>query len=231
MELCVDWGAIRAVGRSAQSSQLNSSRGATGSIPSPINPVKARLRRSLSKPAPPTSPIFVCHASADRPITDRICTALRKRGLVLWMSSRDVRPGENYQEEIVRAIHAAKVMILIFTANANASDEIKKELALAAQRRLMVIPIRIANIEPNAALSYELSTRQWIELFKDRESAMKDLVTRLIDITAAQPEQTIEAMETCSWHTVAEARRAPLLLIDPRKPRPATSCGSDLTSP
>jgi hypothetical protein len=67
-------------------------------------------------------------------------------------------------------------MVLVFTANANNSNEIKKELALASQNNLVVIPVRIEDVTPNEAFAYEFATRQWIDLFGDWESSVAHLV-------------------------------------------------------
>src|SRR5262245_61925243 len=113
--------------------------------------------------------VFISFSSADRELATEICDALEISGLRCWISSRDVGGGENYQEAIVRAIREARAMVLVFSANANGSNEVKKELALASRRQTVVIPIRIEDVKPNDALDYELSTRQWIDFFEDRE--------------------------------------------------------------
>ena len=100
------------------------------------------------------------------------------RGLRCWISSRDVAGGENYQEAIVHAIRNAKIMLLVFTDNANNSDEIKKELVLASRNKLTVIPVRIEDVLPNDALDFELATRQWINFFGDWERALDTLCKR-----------------------------------------------------
>ncbi len=56
--------------------------------------------------------------------------------------------GENFGEAITRAIRASKVMVLVFSASANNSDEIKKEVVLAGRIRVPVIPLRVEEIEP-----------------------------------------------------------------------------------
>ncbi|WP_396604585.1 toll/interleukin-1 receptor domain-containing protein [Bradyrhizobium sp. YCK136] len=123
------------------------------------------------------APIFISHSSKDRAHVLRVCKALEARGLVCWMSFRDVSPGDNFQQAIVRAIRAAKVMVLVFTDNANSSREIQKELALASQLGVTVIPARVENVDPSeAALVYELSTRQWIDLFENWDEGIERLV-------------------------------------------------------
>jgi hypothetical protein len=82
-----------------------------------------------------------------------ICNAIEARGHACWISGRDVRPGENFQEAIVNAISNSGLTVLVFSANANNSDEIKKEIALASQSKIAVIPVRIEDVLPSAALS------------------------------------------------------------------------------
>ena len=123
--------------------------------------------------------VFISYASKDRQTAMTICHALEARGQQCWISCRDIHPGENYQECIVKAIRGAGVMLLVFSANANNSDEIKKEIALASQSHLMVIPVRAEDVVPSEAFSYELATRQWVDLFENWDQAMGELVAQL----------------------------------------------------
>jgi formylglycine-generating enzyme required for sulfatase activity len=125
--------------------------------------------------------IFITYSSKDQKVARTICTALENRGLSCWISSRNIKPGQNFQEQIVKAIRAAKIMVLVFTTNANNSNEIKKELALASQNNLVVIPVRIEDVAPNEAFAYEFATRQWIDLFDDWENS----IARLVEIIAS----------------------------------------------
>jgi hypothetical protein len=58
-------------------------------------------------------------------------------------------------------------MLLVFTSNANNSDEIKKDVDLAGRHHVTVVPVRVEDVAPNDALAYEFATRQWIDLFTD----------------------------------------------------------------
>jgi hypothetical protein len=136
-----------------------------------------------------SAPIFISHSSKDREAARSICTALENRGFACWVASRDVDPGENFQEAITRAIRNAKVMVLLLTENANTSTEILKELALASHRRLLVIPTRIEDFEPSEALAYELATRQWVDLFGDRDQAIERLASRIAEVVPAGEEE------------------------------------------
>lgn len=123
--------------------------------------------------------VFISHSSKDSKTATAICNALEARGHECWMSSRDIKPGENFQGTIVRAIREAGVMVLVFSANANNSDEIKKEMALASQSKKMVIPVRAEDVLPSEDFTYELATRQWIDMFVDWEKAIEALSSQV----------------------------------------------------
>jgi hypothetical protein len=139
-----------------------------------------------------TPVIFISHSSQDRRVAVRICDALERLGLGCWLASRDIDPGENFQEAIVRAIRSVRVMVLVFTGNANNSNEIKKEIALASQNGLPVIPLRVEDVVPSDAFLYELSTRQWVDAFDDWDRAMTRLAGQIGDI--AGQERPIPAL-------------------------------------
>ena len=119
--------------------------------------------------------VFISHSSRDSKVARTLCEALESRGLGCWISSRDIGPGENFQEAIVKALRGARAMVLVFTANANNSDEIKKEMALASQNRLAVIPVRVEDVVPSDAFAYEFATRQWVDMFGDWDRAVGSL--------------------------------------------------------
>ena len=131
--------------------------------------------------------VFVSFSSVNRRKAEDLCKALEARGIGCWISSRDVAPGENYQEAIVRAIKRARAMVLVFSEAANRSDEIKKELSLASRHRIPVIAARIEDVEPSDAFAYELSTRQWVDAFKGGEKSADTLAQHIATTGASAP--------------------------------------------
>jgi hypothetical protein len=128
--------------------------------------------------------IFISYSSSDQKVAETICDALQSRGYPCWIACRDVGPGENFQESIVKAIRSAKLMLLVFTSHANNSDEIKKEIVLAGRYHLTVVPVRVEDVVPNDALAYEFATRQWIDLFRDWERDIERLASQVGSILA-----------------------------------------------
>ena len=145
--------------------------------PGPVGDTGQRLSRR----------VFISYATADRKQAVNVCDALERRGVECWISARDVAPGENYQEAIVRALRGAQALVLVFSGAANDSDEIKKELSLASRNRTPVIALRIKDVEPTDAFAYELSTRQWIDAFSGWGKAIDSLASQIGQISVAQP--------------------------------------------
>lgn len=127
--------------------------------------------------------IFVSYATADRKKALSVCQELERKGARCWIACRDVAPGENYQEAIVRSLRSAHAIVLVFSGAANGSNEIKKELSLASRFEIPVIALRIEEVEPSDAFAYELSTRQWIDAFDGWQGAIDTLSRRISDLT------------------------------------------------
>ena len=131
-------------------------------------------------------PVFISYATADRKQAMAVCKAIERRGTQCWISARNVEPGENYQEAIVRSIRNSSAILLVFSGAANTSDEIKKELSLASRFRVPVMALRIEDVEPSDAFAYELSTRQWIDALDGWDKSIDSLVSRIRRISNSE---------------------------------------------
>lgn len=138
--------------------------------------------------------IFISYASADRDYADRLIAFLEAQHFACWISYRDVAIGENYQESITRALRAAKALIVIFTGRANQSVEIQKELSLASRYRLVVIPLRMEQVEPSDALAYELTTHQWVDMFRSWTGGCERLLAQLGEVIQPDGEPAEAAL-------------------------------------
>ena len=81
-------------------------------------------------------------------MADAVCHYLEQERIRCWIAPRDVRLGTNFAEEIVNAIPTCKVMVIIFSVNSNSSKQVMRELELALNYDLIVIPVRIEDILP-----------------------------------------------------------------------------------
>src|ERR1700719_30694 len=84
--------------------------------------------------------VFISYATEDKRIADAVCAAIETRGFRCWMAPRDVRAGMSYGEFVTKGILRCRVMVLVFSANANAQSHIPKELKRAVAHVLAIIP-------------------------------------------------------------------------------------------
>jgi hypothetical protein len=137
-----------------------------------------------------THDVFICFSSKDVAVARDIVSRLEARRFGCWLSSRDVHPGQNFQEAIVEAVQNAKVVVFLFSEFSDQSGEIKKELALAGSCGVSVIPLRLSEISPTGALRYELATRQWIDAFPDFRQALDRLAAAVGQALQPLPRAT-----------------------------------------
>jgi sugar lactone lactonase YvrE len=122
-------------------------------------------RRGLDSSAAMGYDAFVSYAAKDKPTADAVCAVLESQGIRCWIAPRDIIPGKDWGESIVDAIKGARVMVLVFTTNANSSQQIKREVERAVNKGIPVIPLRIEDVAPTASLEYFLSTPHWLDAF------------------------------------------------------------------
>lgn len=127
------------------------------------------------------SHVFICFSSKDEAVAREVVESLEADGLKCWISLRDVLPGQNYQEAIVQALEAASAIVFLFSEHSNKSLEIRKELSIGGSINIPVFPLRLSPITPSGALRYELSVRQWIDIFPHRRHALAKLAQTIND--------------------------------------------------
>ncbi|MDA3834012.1 MAG: toll/interleukin-1 receptor domain-containing protein [Spirochaetales bacterium] len=130
-----------------------------------------------------TADVFISHSSIDKKIAEKIYDRLKSHGISCWISSRDIPAGADYQTCIAEAIEKSKVVVLVFSENANSSTEIAKELSLSSKKNL--IPARIEDVIPQGSFQYQLSNRQFVDLFDKFDEKLDDLATRVQEFLAS----------------------------------------------
>jgi sulfatase modifying factor 1 len=63
----------------------------------------------------------------------------------------------------VGAIGQSRVMVLVFSSHAIASDEVQREVVNAFQERVVVVPLRIEDIRPSGDMAYYMRTTHWLD--------------------------------------------------------------------
>src|ERR1700722_6123493 len=87
--------------------------------------------------------VFISYSSPDAAVAIEVCGALERNGQTCWIAPRDVAAGEFYADAIVRAIDAAKVVLLVLSKHAASSPHVVREIERATSKRCAVVSLRI----------------------------------------------------------------------------------------
>ena len=107
--------------------------------------------------------VFISYAHQDKPVAYAACAIVEKTGIRCWIAPRDIAPGEEYAAALSEALENCKALVLIFSGRANKSPHIKREVERAVSRGIPLIPVRIEEIEPNAALKFFVNSVHWLD--------------------------------------------------------------------
>ena len=109
--------------------------------------------------------VFVSYSQPDREAAFGVVSVLESRGIGCWIAPRDVTPAADWAAEIVAAIAAARLMVLVFSSSTNDSPQVRREVERAVHRRVAVLPFRIEDVLPSRSLEYFLSSQHWLDAF------------------------------------------------------------------
>lgn len=122
--------------------------------------------------------IFLAHASEDKPQVRKLYQHLMEQGFSPWLDVFDLVPGQNWREEIPKAIEDAAVCLACLSKRSVAKEsyvqrEFRYGLSAYAERppgSIYLIPIRLDNCNiPDIRLpKMELNLRDlhWVDLFE-----------------------------------------------------------------
>ncbi len=135
--------------------------------------------------------VFICHASQDKAVADAACAALEQADIACWIAPRDPLPGMPYGRQIIDAIENARAVLLIFSAQANSSEHVARELEIAANAKKPIVPFRIEAVMPSGDLQYYITRVHWLDAMappmETRLSELVAVVQQLLEGGAATP--------------------------------------------
>jgi formylglycine-generating enzyme required for sulfatase activity len=137
--------------------------------------------------------IFISHSSKDKVIADAICAGLEAKGMRCWIAPRDILPGQNYAGQLLKAIENCKVFIVVLSENAISSSHILKEVELAIESGLVIMPFRIQEVPLSDDLKYYLSNVHWLDALtpplEKHIGKLADTIGRILEKPSMKQDQ------------------------------------------
>ena len=161
--------------------------------------------------------VFISHAHKDSEIASLLQEYLEKNKVKCWIAPRDILPGTDWSEAIIKGINSANAMVVVLSSQSNKSRQIPRETERAVNRGIPVIPVRLEPINPEGALEYFLSTQHWIDLFPPPiESHLPTILQSIIQLLDRDREILISSpssdMEPCKEVSPVLSKRYRIVL-------------------
>ncbi|MFN2387222.1 MAG: toll/interleukin-1 receptor domain-containing protein, partial [Thermoanaerobaculia bacterium] len=173
--------------------------------------------------------VFISYSSKDKPTADAVCATLESGGVRCWIAPRDILPGMDWGEAIVDGIKRCRVMILVFSSNANSSPQIRREVERAVNKGVPIIPFRIEEVMPTRSLEYFISTPHWMDAMTPPLEKHLQKLTEVVLTLLSKLEDRVTKTVAAPPSPVARAKQwiqaevIPRLSRDRGVPRPAAA--------
>jgi hypothetical protein len=100
--------------------------------------------------------VFISHAMADADIVEAIATVLKAHDYAPWVADAELLPGDDIGQTISEGLAAADVFLVVLSSNSLRSKWVQREIESAVlrevEKRVVVIPVLIGDVEPPAVL-------------------------------------------------------------------------------
>ena len=127
--------------------------------------------------------VFISYTQPDRKMAFRVHDMFQAQGLASWIAvskSNGISVGQSFEGEIVAAIAASKVFVLVYSVYCNKSDNVIREVRLRWSRQPTII-LKLDNSPFEKDLSYYLTGLQHIDVSRDQSSeALTPLLSAVI---------------------------------------------------
>lgn len=136
--------------------------------------------------------VFISYSSKDEGIANAVCSTLEDRKIRCWIAHRDERVGEKWSKAITQAIDDCQIMVLVFSSSADASEQVERELVVAAKRGKIILPLRVEATEPSGTFAYHLENLHWHNaMTPPLEKHLNTLAERITLLFDGQPQRNV----------------------------------------
>ncbi len=141
----------------------------SAAAPKPAAEAPSAPARLPDAPAPAVSPeedheVFVSYSHRNAETVLPIVETVEAKGLSIWIDKEEMRAGQGWAGQIVRAIKSAERFCLMCSEQAFESDHVRREVYLADKYGKAMVPIKLDGAEMPEDIEYFLAGRQWVDL-------------------------------------------------------------------
>lgn len=128
--------------------------------------------------------VFISYKSENAEYADALHKKLEENGIKCWLDSNDIRTAKNFAQEIIDGLNEAKVVVLIYSKEADKSPYVYREIETAFDANKHIVPLKIDNTFPEE-LEFFLRGTQWLDASPDnlekRNRTLEDCYEEVVE--------------------------------------------------
>jgi len=135
--------------------------------------------------------VFISYSRRDTETVDRIANAIENAGMGVWLDRHNIRAGNEWRVQIVRAIDTCDAFVLMLSPNSAVSENVRKEIDLAQDSGRKLFVLMLEPVRLPAEIRYQLAGLQFVDVqLMGLDEAVKMLIDTLKEHIA--PLQSVE---------------------------------------
>ncbi len=151
--------------------------------------------------------VFISHSNKDKAVANAVVATLEREGFSCWIAPRNVLPGADWGQSLIKGIRSSRVFVLLLSSAANSSQHILREVERAVHMKIPIVPLRIEDVLPEGALEFHLSTVHWLDAFTPPvETHLQQLVATLSEILPHEAQPPAGSAPAASSPPLSPAR-------------------------
>jgi len=129
--------------------------------------------------------IFISYAREDLGMAKRLYSDLKQTGVIPWLDTEDLLPGQNWELAIKQAIKDSSYVLALLSFNSVSKNGfLQEELKIAldlldhsSASDIFIIPVRLDNCRPVTEMLQHL---HWVELFPSYNTGLNKILNVLL---------------------------------------------------
>jgi curli biogenesis system outer membrane secretion channel CsgG len=126
------------------------------------------------------SKIFVSYSRRDKEAVMRCVELFRVNGIDAWVDESGINASSEWAEQIVHAITECDVFILFLSKTSVESENVRKEIGVAASLNKKILPLKIEEVEIPPSLLYHLNSIHFLETQKISQEQLLEHVFKAV---------------------------------------------------
>ena len=160
--------------------------------------------------------VFISYSHADKQIADAICNELEENKIKCWIAPRDESAGKPFGKQIIKAIKAANVFVLVYSEFAQESKWVNREIHHAFKNNKPILSFNIDGTQPSDDTEFYLDMIHWIDAYPEPKNEFKKLVddtTSLLQNTLDKTEPPNQSPKTSYKTPIIKQFKTPLVVV------------------